>query len=98
MSSPAPVRLIEIAIEKLRYPVITVGCMVCLPLLAVFFVILDDLVFYRNGKQIAVNLYDLDSLNGFGRAALNGLLLVVGALALTTLQTIDREFSLIDDT
>ena len=36
MSSPAPVRLIEIAIEKLSYPVITVGCVVCLPLLALF--------------------------------------------------------------
>lgn len=222
MSSPAPVRLLEIAIEKLPYPVITVGCVVCLPLLALFigigalfpgysspimnnplgtaglyfmisilpayllmcftawirssklvfeaveaqlpasnqssiarfkhanywplavafgiayslgfnvswesvnfdpshpsfiisiclvfgqlllwsvvsivlfFVILDDLVFYRSGKQIAVNLYDLDSLNGFGRAGLNGLLMVVGALALTTLQTIDREFNLID--
>lgn len=62
--------------------------------MVLFFIIHEDLVLYRSGKLIQVNLYDLDSLNGFGRAGLNGLLMVVGALALTTLQSLDAEFRL----
>lgn len=46
----------------------------------------------RLGKVVEFNLYNLDALNGFGRAALNSFLMVVGALSLTIVQAIDREF------
>lgn len=46
----------------------------------------------RMGRVVAIDLYDLDALNGFGRAGLNSFLMVVGALALTTIQSIDQEF------
>ncbi len=46
----------------------------------------------RLGKVVEINLYNLDALNGFGRAALNSFLMVVGALSLTIIQAIDREF------
>ena len=60
--------------------------------LALFFVFQDDWLFYRYGKLVRVNIYKLDKLNGFGRAALSQFLMVVGALGLTTLQSLDREF------
>jgi hypothetical protein len=44
------------------------------------------------GSQVRIDLYDLDKLNGFGRAGLNNFLMVVGALAITTVQSIDQEF------
>lgn len=46
----------------------------------------------RLGKEVPIDLYNLDKLNGFGRAGLNNLLMVVGALAITTVQSIDQEF------
>ncbi len=60
--------------------------------LILFFVFHEDLVLYRLGKHLRVNIFDLDSLNGFGRASLSQFLMVIGALALTTLQSLDREF------
>jgi len=44
------------------------------------------------GKVVSIDLYNLDKLNGFGRAGLNNFLMVVGALAITTVQSIDQEF------
>lgn len=44
------------------------------------------------GRVVTIDLYNLDALNGFGRAGLNSFLMVVGALALTTIQSIDAEF------
>ncbi len=57
-----------------------------------FFVIQDDWLLYQYGRHVQVNIYDLDKLNGFGRAVLTQFLMVIGALALTTLQSLDREF------
>ncbi|PCI82146.1 MAG: hypothetical protein COB20_00630 [SAR86 cluster bacterium] len=56
------------------------------------FVFNDDLLLYQYGKSVRVNIYNLDRLNGFGRAALSQFLMVIGALALTTLQSLDRDF------
>jgi hypothetical protein len=60
--------------------------------ITIFFVFHDDWLLYHYGKSVRVNIYDLDRLNGFGRAVLSQFLMVVGALALTTLQSLDREF------
>ena len=57
--------------------------------LVLFFVLHEGLILSKYGKKLKVNLYDLDSLNGFGRAGLNGLLMTVGALVLTSLQSLD---------
>jgi len=57
--------------------------------LVLFFVLHEGFILSKYGKHLKVDLYDLDSLNGFGRAGLNGLLLAVGALVLTTLQSLD---------
>lgn len=57
-----------------------------------FLVLNDDLLLYRYGKSVRVNIYNLDRLNGFGRAVLSQFLMVVGALALSILQSLDREF------
>lgn len=46
----------------------------------------------RLGRVVPIDLYRLDELNGFGRVGLNNLLMVVGALAITTVQSIDQEF------
>lgn len=46
----------------------------------------------RLGKTVPIDLYQIDKLNGFGRAGLNSFLMVVGALAITTVQSIDQEF------
>jgi len=46
----------------------------------------------RLGKLVPIDLYRLDELNGFGQAGLNNFLMVVGALAITTVQSIDQEF------
>lgn len=48
------------------------------------------------GRVVAIDLYNLDKLNGFGRAGLNNFLMVVGALAITTVQSIDQEFRLVN--
>ena len=62
--------------------------------LTIFFVFHDDWLFYQYGKMVRVNIYDLNKLNAFGRAVLSQFLMVVGALALTTLQSLDRQFQL----
>jgi len=61
--------------------------------LILFFSILEGRALNRKGQLVNIDLYDLDSLNGFGRAGLIGFLIVMGALALTTLQSLDQEFS-----
>ena len=47
---------------------------------------------YRVGKLVKVDLYNLDRLNPFGQSSLRNLLIIVGALAMTPLQSIDQEF------
>ncbi len=55
-----------------------------------FFTMLEGFILHRMGKLVPINLYDLNSLNGFGKNALNNFLMIAGALALTTLQSIDQ--------
>lgn len=57
-----------------------------------FFVFQDDLLLFHYEKSVRVNLYNLDRLNGFGWAVLSQFLMVVGALSLTILQSLDRDF------
>lgn len=57
-----------------------------------FSVFNDDVLLYQYGKSVRVNIYDLDRLNGFGRAVLSQFLMVAGALAMSILQSLDREF------
>lgn len=61
--------------------------------LVLFFFLVDGYGYHDLGKKISIDLYNLDKLNGFGRASLGGFLMVMGALALSTLQSIDQEFS-----
>jgi hypothetical protein len=61
--------------------------------LVLLFSLSDGYRFHRLGRQVAINLYDLDQLNPLGRASLNGFLLIMGALALTALQSVDADFS-----
>lgn len=60
--------------------------------LLLFFSLHEVLVLHRLGKLVAIDLYCIDSLNGFGRTALNGFLIVMGAMALTFLQSINQTF------
>ena len=62
--------------------------------LILFFNIQQGMALSRLGKLVRIDLFNLNSLNGFGRAGLNGFLWVAGALALTTLQALDGEFRL----
>ena len=57
-----------------------------------FFVLQDDLLLFHYGKSVRVNLYNLDRLNGFDWAVLSQFLMVVGALSITILQSLDRDF------
>ena len=59
-----------------------------------FFSIHEVIVLHRLGKVVRIDLYNIDSLNGFGRASLNGFLIIMGALALTFLQSINQTFVL----
>tara|TARA_B100000959_G_scaffold264188_1_gene304388 strand:+ start:1439 stop:2428 length:990 start_codon:yes stop_codon:yes gene_type:complete len=52
----------------------------------------NALFLHRLGKLASIDIYNLDSLNPFGRFTLSGLLMIVGAMALTPLQSIDAEF------
>lgn len=52
----------------------------------------NGVTLYRIGKRVEIDLFNLDPLNSFGRIGLNDLLIVVGAMALTPLQSIDQEF------
>lgn len=61
--------------------------------LVMFFFYLESHAFHQLGKRIPIGLYDLDKLNGFGHASLSGFLIVMGGLALSTIQSIDQEFS-----
>jgi hypothetical protein len=60
--------------------------------ITLFLVFHDDWLLYQYGKSVRVNIYNLDGLNGFGRAALSQFLMVMAALASSTLQSLDREF------
>lgn len=61
--------------------------------IVLFFSLLEGHSFHRLGKKIPIDLYNLDSLNGFGRVSLGGFLMVMSALALSTLQSLDQEFN-----
>ena len=52
----------------------------------------NALVLHKLGKLVQVDIFNPDRLNVFGRVGLNDLLVVVGAMALTPLQSIDQEF------
>jgi len=52
----------------------------------------NALALYRVGKLVKIDLYNLDRLNPFGQYSLRSLLIIVGALAMTPLQSIDQEF------
>lgn len=58
--------------------------------------ILDSIHIHRLGKVSQVDLYDLDKLNGYGRVASNWLLIIVGAMAITTIQSLDQQFDVED--
>tara|TARA_B100000315_G_scaffold252408_2_gene289122 strand:+ start:282 stop:1223 length:942 start_codon:yes stop_codon:yes gene_type:complete len=60
--------------------------------LVLFFSIHESLVLNNLAKKVRVDLYQLDSLNGFGSAGLNSFLMLAGALALTALQSIGQGF------
>lgn len=60
--------------------------------LVLFLSIHECWILGRLGKWVSIDIYNLDQFNGFGRAALNSFLMVVGALSLTIVQAIDREF------
>jgi len=57
--------------------------------IVLYFTITDSLFLRKLGGSVNIDLYQLDQLNGFGRAGLNGLLMVAGALTLTILQSLD---------
>lgn len=59
--------------------------------LALFFAVQEGIGLHRLGKIVPINLYKLDDLNGFGETALNSLLLIAGALALSMVQALDFE-------
>jgi len=80
-----PLRAANWIIDRLRWPVAVTG-------IVLFFAVNEGLTFNRVGRWVRIDLYRPDTLNGFGRAALNYLLMVVGAMALTTVQAIDQEF------
>ncbi|MDP6534950.1 MAG: hypothetical protein QGG02_01175, partial [Gammaproteobacteria bacterium] len=65
----------------------------CIVGLVLFFSFHEGLVSNSLAKNVRVDLCQLDSLNGFGRAGLNSFLMLAGAPALTTLQSIDQDFS-----
>ncbi len=62
--------------------------------IVLFFGVSDSIILHRSAKQVEVDLYDLDALNGFGSVALNSFLILVGASAITTIQSIDRDFGI----
>lgn len=61
--------------------------------LVLFFFLLEGYEYHKLGKQVPIDLYNLDKLNGFGRISLGGFLLIMSSLALSTLQSIDQEFN-----
>lgn len=50
--------------------------------------------FYSAGKQVRLDIFETSNLKPFGQAGLTDALLVVVALAITTLQSIDAQFRL----
>jgi hypothetical protein len=52
----------------------------------------EGIAFHKLGKKVPIDLYNLDELNGFGQAGLNSFLMIVGALAITALQSLDQVF------
>jgi len=60
--------------------------------LVLFLIIQESVVLHHMGKRVRFSLYKLEELNDFGETALNSFLIVAGALALTTLQSLDLEF------
>ncbi len=60
--------------------------------LVIFFAVNEGILLHRVGRRVQVDLYNLNKLNIFGRTGLLNMLLIAGALALTTLQSLDRTF------
>jgi hypothetical protein len=52
----------------------------------------NSILLNKLSKVVEIDIYNLDSLNPFGRSGLTGLLIIMGALAFTPLQSIDAEF------
>lgn len=65
----------------------------CSVTIVLFFSLLEGHSYHQLGKKIPIDLYNLDSLNSFGRISLGGFLMVMSALALSTLQSLDQEFN-----
>ncbi len=59
--------------------------------ITLFFALHEAFILHSMSAKIRFNLYDLNSLNGYGRNALNSFLMIAGALAVTMLQAIDLE-------
>ena len=51
-------------------------------------------IFYSAGKQVQLDIFETSNLKPFGQAGLTDALLVVVALAITTLQSLDAQFRL----
>ena len=54
----------------------------------------NSFLLHKLGKLVKIDIYNLDSLNQFGRSSLTGLLIIMGVLALLPLQSIDAAFRL----
>ena len=61
--------------------------------IVLFFRLQASWMLHQVASRVRVDLYDLNSLNGFGREGLGNLLMVAGALALTTLQSISGNWN-----
>ncbi len=68
------------------------GFMWCIVGIVLFFRFHQGIVLHKLAAHVKIDLYNLDKLNGFGRESLNSFLMLAGALALTTLQSISLEF------
>lgn len=61
--------------------------------IVLYFFLIEGHAYHRIGKLVPIDLYNMDRLNGFGRVSLGGFLMVMGSLALSTVQSIDFDFS-----
>ncbi|MFK7865664.1 MAG: hypothetical protein AB8B95_15720 [Pseudohongiellaceae bacterium] len=59
----------------------------------VYIFFLEGQAFHKIGQIVSINLYDLNQLNGFGRASLAGFLFAMVAMALSIFQSLDQDFS-----
>ncbi|MEQ9023300.1 MAG: hypothetical protein RLN82_11160, partial [Pseudomonadales bacterium] len=66
----------------------------CIVGLVLFFRLHEGWLLHRVAAKVKIDLYNLDVLNGFGRESLNNFLMIVGALALTTVQSLNQRFEI----